>query len=155
MHMHRLEKIWLAFGGGALILFIVILGINAFHTGMMPPSNMQTIDPTKVDQTPPFDKPGLVQVGENEYDLIMTSFAFGFAPANVEVPAGAKINFRVTSKDVVHGFQIPGTAVNFMVVPGHVNSASHTFDTPGEYLILCNEYCGIAHEKMGTQIIVK
>lgn len=155
MHLHRFEKIWLLFGGGVLILFIVLLGINAYHSGMMPPSDLNTIDPTKVDETAPFDKPGLVKVGENEYDLNMTSFAFGYAPANVEIPAGAKINFHVTSKDVVHGFEIPGTAVNAMILPGHISTVTHTFEKPGEYLILCNEYCGIAHEKMGTQIIVK
>lgn len=155
MHLHRFEKIWLMFGGGVLVLFIVLLGINAYHSGMMPPSDLNAIDPAKVDQTPPFDKPGLVKVGDNEYDLNMTAFAFGYAPSNVKVPVGAKINFHVTSKDVVHGFEIPGKAVNMMILPGHISTVTHTFEKTGEYLILCNEYCGIAHEKMGTQIIVK
>ncbi len=155
MHLHRYEKIWLMLGGGALILFIIILGINSFHMGMMPPSDMRVIDVTKVDQTPPFDKPGLKQISEKEYDLNMTAFTFGYAPANLEVPVGSTINFHATSKDVVHGLQIPGTDVNMMVLPGYINSTTHTFDQPGEYLILCNEYCGAAHELMATHLIVK
>jgi cytochrome c oxidase subunit 2 len=154
MHVHRYEKIWLMFGGGLIVLFLLITGFNAFANGMHPPSHVQTIDPTKVDQTPPFDKPGLKKIGENEYELVMTSFVFGYAPSQVEIPAGATVRFIVTSKDVVHGFQIPGTNVNMMVVPGHVNSMTYTFDKPGKYLILCNEYCGAGHQVMGTTITV-
>ena len=85
----------------------------------------------------------------------MTGFLFGYGPEEIEVPAGSKVDFTVTSKDVVHGFQIVGTNVNMMVVPGEVNQISHTFDEPGEYLILCNEYCGTYHEIMQARIIVK
>ncbi|NGQ94193.1 cytochrome C oxidase subunit II [Brevibacillus sp. SYP-B805] len=155
MQVHRYEKIWLAIGGAVLALFIVLLAVNAFAMGMHPPSDMQMIDPQKVDQTPPFDKPGLKQIGEKEYDAFMTAYAFSYAPAVIEVPVGSKVNFHVTSKDVVHGFEIPGTNINFMVEPGFVNSASQVFDQPGEYLILCNEYCGAGHHLMATKIIVK
>ncbi|MBO8162814.1 MAG: cytochrome C oxidase subunit II [Brevibacillus sp.] len=154
MHLHRYEKMWLMFGGGALLLFVIILTVNAYAMGNMPPSHMQMIEPSKVDETPPFDKPGLRQIGENEYELVMTSFVFGYAPANVEIPAGATVHFIVTSKDVVHGFQIPGTNVNTMVLPGHISRVTQTFAEPGEYLILCNEYCGAGHHVMATKLIV-
>ncbi|WP_139488710.1 cytochrome c oxidase subunit II [Brevibacillus dissolubilis] len=155
MHLHRYEKIWLMLGTGALALFIVILSVNAFAMGMTPPSHMEMIDPKKVDQTAPFDKPGLKKIGPNEYELVMVSFAFGYQPGNVEVPKGAKVTFITTSKDVVHGFQIPGTNVNTMVLPGHVSKITHTFDEPGKFLILCNEYCGAGHQIMATHVIVK
>jgi cytochrome c oxidase subunit 2 len=155
MHMHKYEKIWLAFGGLTLIAFLVVVGINAFAQGHHPPSHMTTVEPAKVDQTPPFDKPGLVKVGENKYELNMTSFAFGFAPAETEIPLGAEVTFITTSKDVIHGFSIPGTNINMMVVPGHVNKATTTFKKPGEYLILCNEYCGAGHHMMMAKLTVK
>ncbi|GAX88509.1 cytochrome c oxidase subunit II [Effusibacillus lacus] len=155
MHIHRYEKYWLMFGGGIIIAFIVALFVNAFAMGMTPPSDLQRVDPKKVEQTAPFDKPGLKQVGPNEYEAVMVSFAFGYNPNQIEVPVGSKVTFISTSKDVVHGFQIPGTNVNMMVVPGHVNKVTHTFDKPGEYLILCNEYCGAAHHMMMAKVIVK
>lgn len=155
MHLHRYEKIWLWFGGGALALFIVLLTFNAFAMGMQPPSHMEMIDPEKIDQTPPFDKPGLKQVGDKEYDAYMVASAFTYAPNVIEVPVGSKVNFYVASKDVVHGFEIPKTNINFMVVPGHINSASKTFDEAGTFTILCNEYCGGGHHFMATKIIVK
>ncbi|MGG1660453.1 cytochrome c oxidase subunit II [Brevibacillus sp. NRS-1366] len=155
MHLHRLEKIWLMLGAGGLALFILLLCVNAFAMGMAPPSNMEMIDPEKVMETPPFDKPSLKRVGDKEYDAYMTAFAFGFSPTKMEVAVGSTINFHVTSPDVIHGFQIPETNVNFMVLPGHISSATYTFDKPGEYLILCNEYCGAGHQVMATTIIVK
>lgn len=54
----------------------------------------------------------------------------------------------------MHGFQVNGTTINMMAVPGEVNHFSYTFDKPGEYLVLCNEYCGAAHEVMMMKIIV-
>ncbi|WP_019532885.1 cytochrome c oxidase subunit II [Paenibacillus ginsengihumi] len=156
MHMHRLEKIWLAFGISMLIVFLGVLGVGAFAKGIHPPGHHRHIvDPETVDKVAPFNEPGLRKIGDNEYEAYMLAFAFGYAPEKMEVPAGATIHFHVTSKDVVHGFQIPGTNVNMMVMPGEVNQLTYTFKEPGEYLILCNEYCGVAHENMMTTIIVK
>jgi cytochrome c oxidase subunit II len=155
MHVHRLEKIWLWLGGITLTAFFVTVALNAFAMGATPPSDLKTIDPKKVDQTPPFDKPGLHKIGPNEYDADMTAFVFGFAPNTLEIPKGATVHFHVTSKDVVHGFEIPETDVNMMVEPGYVNTITHTFDKPGKYLILCNEYCGAGHHMMMGTINVK
>ncbi|MFB4167123.1 cytochrome c oxidase subunit II [Virgibacillus sp. JSM 102003] len=153
--MHRLEEIWLGLSAGILILFMVVVGYQTFALGMGPPSNKDTIDPEQVDQTAPFDEPGVKKVGENEYEVIMTLQAFGFNPSDIEVPAGAEVTFTMTSKDVVHGFQVAGTNINAMVMPGHIQKITHTFEEPGEYLVLCNEYCGAGHQLMSTTITVK
>ncbi|GGK07277.1 cytochrome c oxidase subunit 2 [Lentibacillus kapialis] len=153
--MHRLEEIWLGLSAGVLVLFMVIVGYQAFALGMGPPSHKETIDPQKVDQTAPFDEPGVYETGENEYEVVMTLQSFGFNPSNIEVPAGAEVTFLMTSKDVTHGFQVPGTNINAMVMPGHIQKITHTFDEPGNYLVLCNEYCGTGHQMMSTEIIVK
>lgn len=156
MHIHRLEKIWLIFGISMLFVFLGILGVSAFAKGMQPPGeHRHAVDPETVATTAPFNEPGLRQVGEKEYDAYMLAFAFGYAPEKMEIEAGSTVNFYITTTDVVHGFQIVGTNVNMMVVPGEVNHLTYTFDKPGEYLILCNEYCGAAHENMFTTIIVK
>ncbi|MFZ3579705.1 cytochrome c oxidase subunit II [Virgibacillus sp. DJP39] len=153
--MHRLEETWLAVSIGILVIFMLITGYQTFALGMGPPSNKEMIDPQKVSETAPFDNPGVKKIGENEYEVVMTLQAFGFDPSEVEVPAGAKVNFILTSKDVTHGFQVAGTNINAMVMPGHIQKISHTFEEPGDYLVLCNEYCGAGHQVMGTSIIVK
>jgi len=156
MHMHRLEKAWLTIGVAMLAVFLLVLGIMTFGQGIAPPNeHVHRVDPATVTETAPFDKPGLKQIGEGEYEAVMVAYAFGYDPVPMEVPAGSTVHFRITSSDVVHGFEIPGTNVNVMVTPGEVSHVSHTFDKPGEYLILCNEYCGIAHEMMKTTLVVK
>lgn len=142
------------FGLALLIVFLAILGVSAFVSGNQPASDADLIDPTKISQTAPFDKPGVNKIDDNEYEVVIVAQAFAFTPQNIEVPKGAKVTFLITSPDVVHGFEIAKTPVNMMVVPGHINSVSHTFKKAGEYLIVCNEYCGTSHHMMSAKIKV-
>ena len=153
--MHRSEKVWLTLSFGMIMIFMLITGYQAFALEMGPPSHMETIDPQKVDQTAPFDKPGITQIGENEYEVVMTLEVFMFNPGDIVVPAGSTVHFTLTSKDVVHGIQVAGTNLNAMVPPGHIQKISQTFNNPGEYLILCNEYCGSGHQVMSGTITVE
>lgn len=155
MRMHRSEKIWLILSVGVLVLSMAITGYQTFALDMGPPSHMETIDPGKVDETAPFDNPGVFEIGENEYEVIMTLQAFGFNPNNIEIPVGAEVHFIMTSKDVTHGFQVTDTNLNAMVMPGHIQKISQTFREAGEYLVICNEYCGTGHHHMSTTITVK
>lgn len=153
--MHRSEKIWLTLSFGMIMAFMIFAGYQAFALEMGPPSHGERIDPQKVDQTAPFDQPGIKQIGENEYEVVMTLQIFSFTPSDIEVPAGSTVHFTLTSKDVVHGFQVAGTNINAMVMPGYVQKITQKFDKAGEYLVLCNEYCGAGHQLMGTTITVK
>jgi cytochrome c oxidase subunit II len=155
MKMHLDEKIWLTLSFGMIMVFMLITGYQAFAFDLEPPSNKEIIDSQKVDQTAPFDQPGIKKVGSKEYEVVMTLQAFSFTPANVEVPAGSTVHFTLTSKDVVHGFEVAGTNVNAMVIPGHIQKITQKFDKPGTYLVLCNEYCGAGHQVMSTTITVK
>jgi cytochrome c oxidase subunit II len=154
MHIHRYEKIWLWSGTVCLTLFLLIVGVSAFAMGNQPPSHMETIDPEKVVMTPPFDHPGLTKIGEKEYEAVMLAQAFTYTPSKIFVPKGSTVHFKVTSTDVVHGFEIPATNVNMMITPGYVSEISYTFTKPGKYLILCNEYCGAGHQVMAVTLEV-
>jgi cytochrome c oxidase subunit 2 len=65
------------------------------------------------------------------------------------------VTFRLTSPDVIHGFQIVGTNVNMMIAPGYVNELTVSLPRVGEYLIVCNEYCGLSHHLMQGKLIVE
>ncbi len=154
--MHKSEKIWLTLSFGMIMLFMIATGYQAFALGSAPPpGGLELIDPQKVNETAPFDNPGIQKVGDKEYEVVMILETFSFTPHEIEVPAGSTVHFKLTSKDVVHGFQIVDTNANGMVMPGHVLNITQTFDKPGEYLVLCNEYCGVAHQYMTTTIKVK
>ncbi len=154
MHMHKYEKIWLYFGGGALLIFLIVIGVSAFYMGSQPPSCLVTVDPENVEATEPFDEPGVKQIGENEYQVTMVAQAFSFTPNKIEIPKGATVHYTVTTKDVVHGFEIAGTNVNMMLTPGYISTYTETYDEAGEYLILCNEYCGTGHQLMSATVEV-
>jgi len=154
MKMHLDEKIWLVISFGMIMGMMLFTGYQTFVLGMGPPSHMETIDPQQVEETAPFDNPGIFEIGENEYEVVMTLELFSFNPGNIEIPAGSTVHFTMTSKDVSHGFQVTGTNLNAMVMPGHIQKISQTFTEPGEYLVLCNEYCGVGHQHMSTTITV-
>ncbi|HAL00176.1 MAG TPA: cytochrome B5, partial [Exiguobacterium sp.] len=80
MHIHRLEKIWLIFGAVMLGVFLTIIGVSAFASGNQPPSDATLIDPTKVDQTKPFDKPGLKKIDDDRYEAISVAQALQLTP---------------------------------------------------------------------------
>ena len=155
MHAHIYERVWLIFGGILLILFLALISISAFGMGMQPPGASERVDPQGLAQDPRFASPGLKQVSPSRYEVSIVAQTFAFLPNAVEVPRGSEVKFRVTSRDVMHGFQIVGTNVNQMVIPGYITEITARFDTAGEYLLICNEYCGAAHQVMHGKIIVR
>jgi cytochrome c oxidase subunit 2 len=80
---------------------------------------------------------------------------FAFNPSVIRVPAGKPVTFRMTSADVTHGFLVVGTNANTMLVPGYVSQFTTVFRQPGEYLIVCHEYCGLGHHLMAAKLIVE
>ncbi len=155
MHIHRFERLWILAGVAMLAFFIAVIATEAVVEGFVPPSGMQTIDPTKVAQTPPFDHPGLHKIADKAYEVYYVAQIFQFTPREITVPVGSHVTFYVTSSDVEHGFSIPQTGVNANVTPGWVNSVAHTFNIAGTYLLVCNEYCGAGHQAMAAKVIVQ
>ncbi len=155
MHIHRSERLWLTFGAAMLVVFLATITTAAIVDGFVPPSRVQSIDPTKVSQTAPFDHPGLRKISEGEYEAYYVGQIFSWTPNQIEVPVGSHVTFYVTSVDVEHGFSVPETGINTMVTPGWVSSVGYTFRTPGKFLLICNEYCGAGHQVMAASIEVK
>ncbi|GIW12189.1 MAG: cytochrome c oxidase subunit II [Dehalococcoidia bacterium] len=125
------------------------------HRGV--PGEAGRVDPNRLSETPPFNQPGLRQLGPDRYELVIVGQVWRFVTASpddlsrrveVRIPRGAEVTFVATSKDVVHGFHIEGTTVNLMLIPGQVSRATARFDEPGEYLFVCHEYCGTGHHTM-------
>jgi cytochrome c oxidase subunit 2 len=154
VHVHKGERLWLTFAAAMMVVFLAVITTAAVVDGIVPPSRVQTIDPTKVAGTPPFDRPGLRKIADGEYEAYYVARIFSYTPETIDIPAGAHVTFYVTSGDVEHGFSIPETGVNTMVTPGWVSSVSHTFRTPGTFLLICNEYCGAGHQTMAAKVVV-
>src|SRR5271165_7499584 len=115
MHLVRAERIWLSAGLAMLVIFLAVITTAAIVDGFIPPSHIQSIDPTKVSQTPPFDHPGLRKIGDGAYEAYYVAHVFSFSPQHLQVPLGARVTFYVTSPDVEHGFSVPETSINMMI----------------------------------------
>src|SRR5690625_8039872 len=99
MKMHRFEEIWLVLAVIIILGSMIVTGYQAFAQGMGPPSHKETLDPQKVDEHEIFSNPGVFEIGENEYEVVMTLQLFSFTPGDIEVPAGSTVHFTMTSKD--------------------------------------------------------
>lgn len=99
--------------------------------------------------------PGVFEVGPNRYEAVVVAFEGGFDPSEMRFPVGAEVSFRVRSVDLVHGFLIEGTGIEFEIDPIEPELATHTFEEAGEYDLLCHIYCGGGHPAMLGTVIVE
>jgi cytochrome c oxidase subunit 2 len=155
VHVDRYERYWMWAATGMLVLFLGAIVITAVAGSAHPPSHVETVDPELVRIHGEFAAPAAVTRPDGSVTVSVRSEMYIFRPEVIRVPAGKPVTFRVTSPDVLHGFQIVGTNVNVTVSPGYVSEVTTTFARPGEYLIVCNEYCGLAHHLMQGKVIVE
>jgi cytochrome c oxidase subunit 2 len=106
----------------------------------------------------PFDKayldPKVIKLDEKTYQVYAVAAMWQFQPSEIYIPVGSEVDFFITSKDVVHGFNIHNKNVNLMAIYGNINKSTVKFDKPGVYKITCHEYCGVGHQAMQGQVIV-
>lgn len=147
------ERIWGWGVGVMLVFFFGTLANASIRHGFHPPSHVETIDPRKVFQSNQFKKQGVTVDAGGMVHVTVIGMMFTWMPGELVVPAETPITFHLTSVDVIHGFQIVRSNGQSMVIPGYVSQFSTTF-APGEYLIACNEYCGIGHHTMAAKLKV-
>ena len=110
--------------------------------------------PTCLSDVKPYAAGKVTEQGPGRYELQMLARMWKFEPAEVFVTPGSTVDVYLATADVTHGMQIVGTNVNLMAVPGAVNFSRVRFDRAGDYLVVCNEYCGIKHQNMAGVIHV-
>ena len=138
---------------GVMMAIIVVTGaLHALH----PPSNVETIDPIALHLGGEFAESNLGTAAEPDGSVTVRMIAeqYSFVPSCAQVPVDTLVKFRITSTDVIHGFLLPATNVNTMVVPGFVAEVSTSFSRPGVYTMPCNEFCGYGHHGMWAQVKV-
>ncbi|MGB8411345.1 MAG: cytochrome c oxidase subunit II [Candidatus Binatus sp.] len=160
--MERYEKAFLAACAVILVIFLGALAYGSVAMGVHLPSSGGLIycgvgqKLRKVlSKTPPFDHPGVQEIAPGEYRAVVIAKTWTFTPNEIDLPVGAEVSFVATSVDVIHGFFIVGTRVNVMLVPGEISQFDYRFTKPGEYLLICQEYCGELHQTMSGKVVVK
>ena len=133
-HTSNIVRRWLF---GAMLIIFVGVTYGTLRHFPIPPQNAPL---------------GIHQV----VDVVGQQWSWQITPNTVR--AGSPVEFRVTSKDVNHGFAIYAPdgriATQTQAMPGFTNKMVHTFTQPGTYKVMCLEYCGIGHAPMTSAIEV-
>ena len=150
------EERWLTIMVAMLVTMIVIMVLTSFISALHPASNVEVIDSRTLHLKGEFVESnlgtGLEPDGSATVRLI--ALQYDFVPRCLVVPAQVPVRFRLTSDDVIHGFLLPLTNINTMVVPGFVAEVRTRFSRTGDYLMPCHEYCGLGHQAMWAQVRV-
>jgi cytochrome c oxidase subunit 2 len=110
--------------------------------------------PTCNDRVVPFTEGKVIPKENNHFEVHYVARMWSFEPAELILPEKAEVDVYVSAIDVDHGFEIPGTNLNLMAIPGSVNYARYRFDRKGDYMVICHEYCGLNHHNMMGKIKV-
>jgi cytochrome c oxidase subunit 2 len=145
------ELAWILPSFAIPVGMLVALVVTAFGAGVHLPSDAGRIDARGVAEF----QTGVTQLAPGQYEARLVAGIWSFTPNEIRVPAGSTVHFWAVSRDIVHGLFIPRANVNVMVLPGQLAHAEARFEKPGEYLIVCHEYCGIAHHTMSGRVIVE
>lgn len=156
MHIDSLEKKWLYISFALIALLLGAIFYTAVSRHIHPPSHVETVDSASLHLGGEFAEDRLGVAGQADGGVRVTLVAgrYGFYPRHIEVPAGRPVTFRIASMDVLHGVHVPMTNMSTMVVPGYVAQLTTVFPKPGEYPMLCNEYCGMGHDHMWSRLTV-
>ena len=151
-----LERRWVWIS--LLMAFVMggVLGLYALTNNLHPPSNVETIDSSRLHLTEEFaeDNLGVKDNGDGTLTVTMVAARYGFFPPVIDVPVDTPVKFRIASADVLHGVHVPYTNAATMIVPGYVSEFTTTFPKTGKYSFLCNEYCGLGHDSIWSRLNV-
>lgn len=152
----RTENRWIMIMAAMLVVMMAIVVLTGITSAMHPSSNVEVIDPTTLHLQGEFVESNLGTAVEPDGSVTVRIIAeqYEFVPLCVQVPVGTAVKFRLTSADVVHGFLLPDTNVNTMVVPGFVAEVRTRFAKEGEYTMPCHEFCGLGHHAMWAHVRV-
>jgi cytochrome c oxidase subunit 2 len=152
----RTEKRWFTVMGAMLLVMMAVIVVTGIMSALHPSSNVEVIDPTTLHLKGEFVESNLGTAVEPDGSVTVRIIAeqYEFVPRCLQVPVGTPVKFRITSADVVHGFLLPDTNVNTMVVPGFVAEVRTRFAREGEYAMPCHEFCGLGHHAMWAHVRV-
>jgi len=86
-------------------------------------------------------------------DIYLLSRMWSFYPI-LKLQEGETYRLHMSSMDLQHGFSLQPLNINFQISPGYDHVITITPTTSGEFTIVCNEFCGIGHDRMIGKLFV-
>jgi cytochrome c oxidase subunit 2 len=144
VHGHtRLELIWTAFP----VLILAIIAAFVFY-------ELPNIDSAPAAATDPIH----ITVEGHQY---YWQFDYTDSPGRprsigtLHVPAGAVVDLKVVSPDVIHSWWIPALGGKIQAIPGRDNHTWFRADREGSWEGQCAELCGVFHASMKAVVRVE
>jgi cytochrome c oxidase subunit 2 len=152
----RTEQVWLMVMVAMLVVMMAIIVTTGVVGALHPSSNVEVVDPLTLHLHGEFVESNLGTAIEPDGSVTVRMVAeqYDFVPRCILLPAATPVTFRLASADVVHGFLLPDTNVNAMVVPGFVTELRTRFAAAREYEMPCHEFCGLGHHAMWARVSV-
>ncbi len=91
----------------------------------------------------------------SDREIVVTARQFAYDPPVIRVNKGDRVTFKVTSKDVLHGFYIDGYNVDREIRPGESVQFTFIANKEGKFGFRCSRTCGVLHPFMIGNLIVE
>jgi len=142
------ERRWIAASGLMSLTFVILIAYSLATEGGHIAQVAARGTPEALLSQQIFAEPGLRITGPGQAQVSIVAQAFNFTPERIRIPVDTEVTFYLTSRDVIHGWQVVNTNLNVEVIPGEISVLRYTFREIGEFLTVCNQYCGIGHQNM-------
>ena len=162
--VNRRESIWLGIAGAwSLGIFAWMAGFTQFgdqnpvgDTYEVTPEEFQDKVRAYIDEAEEGEE-GIIPPGDSVY-IAGSRFYWDGLP--VELEAGREYDIHLGAYDVQHGFSVRpehslSQQINLQIFPDREWVVPMTFEEPGTYRVICNEFCGIGHNQMEERFIVR
>ena len=96
--------------------------------------------------------PHAIAAGNKTVQVNATGGQWYWEIDRAELPVGRTVVFNLHTMDVNHGFGVIDSTGRLLfqtqAMPGYINKVQYVFDQPGDYRVLCMEFCGVGHHDM-------
>jgi len=159
----RHEKIWVWIAFAWCMVLFAMMPLWHLRGGQNPSGIRHRVDPADY-QARVLEFVQEYQVGTDNglpvvepppgSDVYLQASQYAWLPV-LRLRQGAEYTLHLSSLDVNHGFSLYPLNINFQVVPGYDYGLRIVPNQPGEFHVMCNEFCGIGHHLMVGKIIVE
>lgn len=140
VHGHtRLELIWTVF---PVLILATIAGFVFYEL-------------PNIDSAPAAADPIHITVEGHQYYWQFDYPNHARSIGTLHVPAGAVVDLKVVSPDVIHSWWIPALGGKIQAIPGRINHTWFQADKPGSYEGQCAQLCGVFHASMGATVVAE
>ena len=162
--LNRREAIWLGIAGAwSLGIFAWMAGFTQFgdqnpvgDTYQVTPDEFRETVEAYIEESEEGEE-GIIPPGDEVY---IAGARFHWDGLPVELEAGREYQLHLGAYDVQHGFSVRpegslSQQINLQIFPDREWVVPMTFEDPGTYRVICNEFCGPGHNGMQGRFIVR